>query len=84
MAKTKGKTKDTGTARGRGGRGLPKESLVVASKVRSLLRDADCNTAGDALAGLDGWVQWLVTQAAARAHANGRKTVRAHDFMAPP
>ena len=57
------------------------ESLLVASKVRAMLKDADCNTAGDALDGLNGYVAWLVGQAAKRAKENGRKTVRAHDFI---
>ena len=37
--------------------------------------------AGDALDGLNGYVGWLVFQAAKRATENSRKTVRAHDFM---
>jgi histone H3/H4 len=64
-----------------GGGGRPTEMLLVSSKVRQMIKDADCNTAGDALDGLNGYVGWLVGQAAARAKANGRKTVRAHDFM---
>jgi hypothetical protein len=60
--------------------GAPKEMLLVASKVRQMLKDAGCNTAGDALDGLNGYVYWLVAQAAKRAGENGRKTVRAHDF----
>jgi histone H3/H4 len=59
----------------------PSEMLLVASKVRQMIKDAGCNTAGDALDGLNGYVAWLVQQAAARASHNGRKTVRAHDFM---
>ena len=55
--------------------------LLVSSKVRQLLKDAGCNTAGDALDGLNAYVGWLVGQAAKRATENGRKTVRAHDFM---
>jgi len=31
--------------------------------------------------GLNGWVYWLLDQAAKRAKANGRKTVRTHDFI---
>ena len=58
------------------------EALVVASKVREQIKGAGCATGGDAVEGLNQWVQWLVGQAAARAKANGRKTVRAHDFMA--
>jgi len=61
--------------------GAPKEMLLVASKVRQMIKDAGCNTAGDALDGLNGYVGWLVVQAAKRAGENGRKTVRAHDFL---
>lgn len=57
------------------------EALIVASKVKGVLKGAGCNTAGDALDGLNGWVYWLCDQAAKRAKANGRKTVRAHDFI---
>ena len=64
-----------------GGGGGPKEMLLVASKVRQMIKDAGCNTAGDALDGLNGYVGWLVEQAAKRASENGRKTVRAHDFL---
>lgn len=61
----------------------PQESLLVGSKVRGMIKAADCNTSGDALDGLNLWVGWLISQATQRAKANGRKTVRAHDFMAP-
>jgi len=64
-----------------GGAPKPTEMLLVSSKVRQMIKDAGCNTAGDALDGLNGYVGWLVMQAAKRASANGRKTVRAHDFM---
>jgi histone H3/H4 len=77
MAKAK-----KGSSRGGGaGMGAPKEMLLVASKVKSMIKDAGCNTAGDALDGLNGYVGWLVQQAARRAAQNGRKTVRAHDFL---
>jgi histone H3/H4 len=66
---------------GGGGGGRPAEMLLVSSKVRSMIKDAGCNTAGDALDGLNGYVAWLVQQAAKRAGENGRKTVRAHDFI---
>lgn len=59
----------------------PTEMLLVSSKVRQLIKDAGCNTAGDALEGLNAYVNWLVEQAAKRAGENGRKTVRAHDFI---
>ena len=57
------------------------EVLLVASKVKEQVKNAGCNTGGDAVDGLNGWVHWLIGQATARAKANGRKTVRAHDFM---
>jgi histone H3/H4 len=58
----------------------PTEVLLVGSKVRAAIKDAGCNTAGDAIDGLNSWVGWLIQQATARAAQNGRKTVRAHDF----
>ena len=57
------------------------EVLLVGSKVRQTIKDAGCNTGGDAIEGLNHWVHWLISQGTARAAANGRKTVRAHDFM---
>jgi len=63
-----------------GGGGGPKEMLLVASKVKGMIKDAGCNTAGDALDGLNSLVGWYIQQAAKRAGENGRKTVRAHDF----
>ena len=75
MAKAKAKGKSGG------GGGSPKEMLLVASKVKQMIKDAGCNTAGDALDGLNGYVGWLVFQATKRAGENGRKTVRAHDFL---
>ena len=56
------------------------EVYLVTSKVKGALKSAGCNTAGDAINGLNDWVTWLIGQASARAKANGRKTVRAHDF----
>ena len=56
------------------------EPIVVASKAKAILKKAGCNTAGDALDGLNGVVYWYLEQAAKRAKANGRKTVRMHDF----
>ena len=47
------------------------------------IKAADFNTAGDALDGLNAYVGWLISQATQRANANGRKTVRAHDFLIP-
>jgi hypothetical protein len=67
--------------------GAPKkdvEILLVGSKVKQRIKDAGLNTSGDAILGLNEWVGWLIQQATQRASANGRKTVRAHDFMATP
>ncbi len=78
MAKAKKAAKP---AAAKGAAAGPTESLLVASKVKGMIKAADCNTAGDALDGLNSYVGWLVSQATARAKANGRKTVRAHDFL---
>ena len=75
MAKAKNNGKKAAGAK-KGG-----EMLLVGSKVKAEIKSANCNTAGDALDGLNGWVHWLIGQATQRASANGRKTVRAHDFM---
>jgi hypothetical protein len=67
--------------------GAPQKSvevLLVGSKVKQRIKDAGLNTSGDAILGLNDWVSWLIVQATQRASANGRKTVRAHDFMATP
>lgn len=68
--------------KGKSGAARPAEMLLVASKVKGMIKDAGFNTAGDALDGLNGLVAWYVEQATKRANANGRKTVRAHDFAA--
>lgn len=57
------------------------EMLLVGSKTKDALKKYNCNVAGDALQGLNSWVYWLIEQGAKRASANGRKTVRAHDFI---
>lgn len=59
----------------------PQEMLLVASKVRATVKDAECNFGGDAIESLNLYVHWLIEQASKRAVANGRKTVRGHDFM---
>lgn len=59
-----------------------KEVLVVGSKLKDAIRAKKCNVGGDVIDGVSEYVYWLVEQATARAKANGRKTVRKHDFMA--
>ena len=56
------------------------EPLLIASKAKAILKKAGCNTSGDALEGLNGIIYYYLDQAAKRAKANGRKTVRTHDF----
>jgi hypothetical protein len=60
--------------------GGPKEMLLVASKVKGMIKGSGCNTAGDALDGLNGHVAALIKAAVNRTKENKRKTVRAHDF----
>jgi histone H3/H4 len=67
----------------KGAKKVASEPMYVASKVKAALKEHGCNVAGDALEGLQGWIGWHIQQAAARAKANGRKTVRAHDFILP-
>ena len=62
-------------------KGGKKEMIIVSSKAKATLKKMGCNTAGDGLDGLNGFAYWLLEQAAKRAKANGRKTVRAHDFV---
>ena len=56
------------------------DALVVGSKVKEAIKAEGMNTAGDVIEGLSAIVADLVKKAAARAKANGRKTVRAADF----
>jgi histone H3/H4 len=57
-----------------------KEVLLVGSKVKAAIKGSKCNTSGDELEGLNEVLHWYIDQATKRAKANGRKTVRAHDF----
>lgn len=68
-------------AKAKKGGSKAQEPLFVGSKVKAVIKAAGCNTAGDALNGLNDWMYWLIDQATQRAKANGRKTVRAHDFI---
>lgn len=58
-----------------------KDMLLVGSKTKVALKGYDVNVGGDVLDALNGLVHWYLEQAAKRAGANGRKTVRSHDFM---
>lgn len=57
------------------------EMLLVGSKTKAALKDKGVNVAGDVLDALNLVVHWYIDQAAGRAGANGRKTVRGHDFL---
>jgi histone H3/H4 len=58
-------------------------NFLVKSVCKEALKAHDVNVAGDALDGLNNVVGWYIAQAASRAKANKRKTVQAHDFLAP-
>ena len=84
--KAKKKAAKRGTAKKAAKKGGKKkapsgEVLLVGSKVKAAIKAAGCNTGGDAIGGLNDWVGFLLGQATKRAKANGRKTVRAHDFI---
>ena len=64
----------------KGKSGGPKEMLLVASKVKAMIKSASCNTAGDALDGLNNIVGEFISAATTRARENKRKTVRGYDF----
>ena len=55
-------------------------SLVVASKVKAVIRDKGLQTSSDALDALNKRVHELLDQAVARAQANKRATVKPQDI----
>ena len=59
------------------------ETLIVGSKVKNALREAGVNVGGGTLEALNDKLYWFIEQAAKRALANGRKTVRPHDVHVP-
>jgi len=61
----------------------PLESVIVASKVKAAIKAHGCNSSADVVDAINGIVHWYAEQAAKRAQANGRKTVRGHDIMIP-
>lgn len=56
------------------------DALVVGSKIKDAIKAEGCNTAGDVVEALSEKVAKMVSEAAERAKANGRKTVRGVDF----
>ncbi len=59
-----------------------RDVIIVQSKFKEALKAMGVNVASDALEGANDILHWYVSQAAQRAKSNGRKTVRAHDFVA--
>jgi len=57
------------------------DNLIVGSKTRAALKAHGVNVGADALDALNEVVHWHVGQAAKRAAANRRKTVRAYDIV---
>ena len=72
MAKKKAKVKKAKMSNG---------DFVMRSRVKEALKKAGCNSSSDVLVGLNNVVSWYIAQAANRAKANKRVTVRAHDFI---
>jgi histone H3/H4 len=58
-----------------------REMLLVSSKVKNALRDHGVNVSSEVTEALNEVVYWYIEQAAKRAEANKRKTVRAYDFV---
>src|SRR6266481_6193232 len=56
-----------------------KDPLVIASKAKGVLKKAGCNTAGDAFQALNGYLYWLLEQAAQRASDELRGDVLAQE-----
>ena len=81
MAKKKATKKKAAKKKATRKKAVAKEMLLVGSKTKAALKGMKVNVAGDALDALNEQVYWQIQQAAARAQANGRKTVRGHDFV---
>ena len=62
------------------GSGSSDAGMVVASRVKEAFKAHGCNTGGDAMGAMNALAESAVSDAVARAQANGRKTVRASDF----
>jgi len=58
----------------------PKESLIVASKVKAYIRSKKMMTASDTLPALNDVVHKILDAAAERTKANRRSTVRPQDL----
>lgn len=77
---TKKTTKAPKTTKKVAKKAASKDMLLVGTKSKEVLKGFGLNVASDALEGLNDVVHFYLAQAAKRTEANGRKTVRAHDF----
>ena len=59
---------------------MAKDMLLVGSKTKDALKASGLNVSGDALDALNDRIHALVKEAQSRCTANGRKTIRGHDF----
>jgi hypothetical protein len=57
------------------------DSYCVTSKVKAAVKAGGCNFGSDSIGAVNMLVHWYIDQACKRAAANGRKTVRPHDFL---
>jgi hypothetical protein len=56
-----------------------KEMLIVGSKVKNYIKGKGLMSSSDLLDQINQTVYWMLDRAAARAEANGRKTVQGKD-----
>lgn len=59
-----------------------KTNYVVKSAVKDAISKAKFRSSGDMFDSLNGLIEWYIQEACKRAKANGRQTVRGHDFCA--
>lgn len=65
--------------------GGEKEVLVVASKLKTYIREASgMNTSANVMPAISDIIRKACDQAIERARADGRKTVKDRDFAPPP
>ena len=81
MAKKKAAKKKKAKAKAKRSRAPKVDNYCVTSKVKAGVKAHGCNFGSDSIDAVNMLVHWYVEQAAKRAAANGRKTVRGHDFM---
>ena len=59
---------------------MAKDTLVVGSKVKDLIKESDLRTDGDLIEALSDRVEGLLKSAMSRCKENGRSTVRPCDL----